>query len=192
MTPIVYLAGPEVFLPAGLELIERKRELARVHGFEPTQLPAEMLPVEAEDAYDRGVQISMLNERRMDMATVCIANLTPFRGISADVGTVYELGYMAAQRKAVFGYTNDPRPYRDRAADHYAASGPVEPDGEGVLRAPDGQKVEDHRMADNLMLDGGISLRGGRFVRAAVPAAWDDLTAFEACLEVARDALAGA
>lgn len=192
MTPIVYLAGPEVFLPAGLELIERKRDLARTYGFEPTQLPAEMMPAEAQDAHARGVQISTLNERRMDIAALCIANLTPFRGVSADVGTVYELGYMAGQGKPIFGYTNDPRPYRDRATEHYAASGPVQPDTGGVLRAPDGQKVEDHRMADNLMLDGGIVTRGGRFIRAIEPAPWDDLTAFEACLEAARDVLTGA
>ncbi len=35
-----------------------------------------------------------------------IANLTPWRGVSADVGTVYELGFMCALNKAAYAYTN--------------------------------------------------------------------------------------
>ncbi|MFX6778571.1 nucleoside 2-deoxyribosyltransferase, partial [Acinetobacter baumannii] len=39
------------------------------------------------------------NEAMMDAADAIIANLTPFRGPSADAGTVYELGYMAGRGK---------------------------------------------------------------------------------------------
>ena len=34
----VYLAGPEVFLPGGRELIERKRALSTRYGFTPSPL----------------------------------------------------------------------------------------------------------------------------------------------------------
>ena len=39
----------------------------------------------------------------MDAADAIIANLTPFRGPSADAGTVYELGYMAGRGKFCLG-----------------------------------------------------------------------------------------
>ena len=42
----------------------------------------------------------------MDSADAIIANLTPFRGIAADTGTCFELGYMCAQGKPAFAYTN--------------------------------------------------------------------------------------
>ena len=44
----------------------------------------------------------------MDAADAIIANLTPFRGPSADAGTVYELGYMAGRGKLCLAYSNDP------------------------------------------------------------------------------------
>jgi len=46
------------------------------------------------------------------------ANLTPFRGPSADVGTVYELGYMLGKGgKLCLGYSNTPRGYIDKVRD---------------------------------------------------------------------------
>ena len=103
----VYLAGPEVFLPGGRELIERKRALSTRYGFTPSPLHADLTPTASASPLARGIEISRLNEERMREADVCIANLTPFRGVSADPGTVYELGYMAAEGKPVFAYTND-------------------------------------------------------------------------------------
>ena len=56
------------------------------------------------------------NEAMMDAADAIIANLTPFRGPSADAGTVYELGYMAGRGKLLFAYSNDPAAYPERVA----------------------------------------------------------------------------
>ena len=50
-------------------------------------------------AADASLQIFKANEAMMDACDAIIANLTPFRGPGADAGTVYELGYMAAQGK---------------------------------------------------------------------------------------------
>ncbi|WP_292814153.1 MULTISPECIES: nucleoside 2-deoxyribosyltransferase [Bacteria] len=182
----VYLAGPEVFLPQARELIERKRALSASVGFEPSPLHADLSPGDAATPLGRGIGISRRNERRMDEAEICIANLTPFRGISADVGTVYELGYMAAQGKLVFGYTHEPRDYSERVA---AYDGGTARDEEGILRMTDGQMVEDHGMSDNLMLEGGILLREGALIRAAQWVPWDDLGPFTRCLQHIRDVL---
>ncbi len=35
-----------------------------------------------------------------------MANLTPFRGVSADIGRVFEVAYAFARAKPVFGYMN--------------------------------------------------------------------------------------
>ena len=42
----------------------------------------------------------------MDGVDLVIANMTPFRGPSMDVGTAVELGYSFARGLPVFGYTN--------------------------------------------------------------------------------------
>ncbi|MCD7060709.1 nucleoside 2-deoxyribosyltransferase [Pelagibacterium xiamenense] len=181
----VYLAGPEVFFANGNELIEQKKDIARHYGFTP------VASVEEDDfpsgKFESGMFISTLNERLMKSADFIIANLTPFRGISADVGTVFELGFMCALGRPVFGYSNDPRDYDERAANDYYV-GAIKP-VDGLLRAPDGQMVEDHEMADNLMIDGGIIARGGQVIRpnAGARLANDDTSMFESCLAAARD-----
>ncbi|MFC7552233.1 nucleoside 2-deoxyribosyltransferase [Pseudoroseomonas wenyumeiae] len=40
--------------------------------------------------------------------------MTPFRGPSADAGTVFELGFMRALGRPVFGYANAVANFRDR------------------------------------------------------------------------------
>ncbi|SED68539.1 nucleoside 2-deoxyribosyltransferase [Ruania alba] len=185
MTLTVYLAGPEVFLHDGRELIEHKRELACTYGFAPAELHGEFAA--HADTDHLGLAISRRNEVLMDSADLCIANLTPFRGISADPGTVYEVGYMIASKKPTFAYTNDPRSYADRVAEVF---GPLE-ESDGALRLADGGVVENHGWSDNLMMEGGIASRGWAMVRTTVRPEdlWRDLEVFTECLDRARSAL---
>jgi nucleoside 2-deoxyribosyltransferase len=181
----VYLAGPEVFFPDGEAITEAKRALTRDYGFVPNIWSgAQDWPT---DKFEIGVFIARNNEAVMNDSDFIIANMTPFRGISTDVGTAFEIGYMCAQGKPAFGYTNDARFYGQRATDDFY-KGDVTPDDKGVNRAPDGQMVEDHFMSDNLMLDGGMHMRAGMVARPAdgtiLPFA--DLTTFQQCLEAAR------
>jgi nucleoside 2-deoxyribosyltransferase len=178
----VYLAGPEVFLPNGRDLLAEKRALARRYGFEP-HAPIDLSHLGTAGRYERGVAIAAANEARMREADAVIANLTPFRGISADPGTVYELGFMAALGRVVLAYSNDARGYFERVRDEYY-DGRIETAAAGAQGA-DGHRIEDHDMADNLMLDGGIAARGGVFMRRAVPVErrFEDTVAFVACLD---------
>ncbi|HEV7950059.1 MAG TPA: hypothetical protein VGP24_09855, partial [Glaciihabitans sp.] len=76
-----------------------------------------------------------------------------------------------------FGFSNDPQDYRERVA-HLLNVDLSESDG--GLFTPDGQMVENHGMADNLMIEGGIRSRGHTLLRAeARPEdVWGDLTTF--------------
>ena len=55
----------------------------------------------------------------MHSADAIIANLTPFRGIAADTGTCFELGFMCAQGKPAFAYTNVRADHGERTKAHY-------------------------------------------------------------------------
>jgi nucleoside 2-deoxyribosyltransferase len=50
----------------------------------------------------------------MDAAHLAIANMMPFRGVSADAGSAFEIGYLHAQKKPVFGYRSDVLIYLER------------------------------------------------------------------------------
>ena len=61
-------------------------------------------------------RIALRNEAHIAGAAALIANLTPFRGPSADAGTIYELGYMRALGRPVFGWSNAAAPFTERHA----------------------------------------------------------------------------
>ncbi|OLP55750.1 nucleoside 2-deoxyribosyltransferase [Rhizobium rhizosphaerae] len=190
----IYLAGPEVFLPDAPAIMAEKRRLARAHGFEPTgpgsdenqapQHPASGGVLTADAIYRR-------NDLAMRCADICLANITPFRGISADPGTVYEIGFMIALEKRVWAYSNHPADYGKRVAEDWYRGAALDR-SDGRPRGPDGLAVEDHGMADNLMIDGGIAATGGRLLRAAAlpadPAR--DLATYAAALAALAEAVA--
>jgi nucleoside 2-deoxyribosyltransferase len=180
----IYLAGPEVFLPNAREILQLKRELTRAAGLVPVS-PGDTSVPPLTDRHALGLTISRIDEELMDGADAIIANLTPFRGLAADTGTCFELGYMCARGKPAFGYTNI-------ADDHYARTlalyaGTIVTGADGHKRGPDGLSVEDFDMVDNLMLDGGIERRGGVIVRGKAPpeALYTDMTAFKEVLAIA-------
>jgi nucleoside 2-deoxyribosyltransferase len=179
----VYLAGPEVFLPNAREQLDRKIALTRAAGLIPVS-PGDLTIPETPTRRERALAISAIDETLMNSADAIIANLTPFRGVAADPGTVYELGFMCGQGKLAFAYSNTTADHFSRVSDYYR--GLVTPDGDGHLRGPDGTLLEDFDMAENLMLDGGVESRGGKVVVRDVPPErlYTDTAAFEECLRL--------
>ncbi|AJE46666.1 nucleoside 2-deoxyribosyltransferase [Celeribacter indicus] len=123
----------------------------------------------------------------MRRSAFCLANVTPFRGISADAGTVYEIGFMIALGRRVWAYTNDPHDYGERVRASWYG-GHVDIFEGGLVRGSDGLMIESHGKADNLMIDAGIERQGGRVLRntraaAAVSDPARDLSVFEKCLQ---------
>ncbi|PZA09768.1 nucleoside 2-deoxyribosyltransferase [Rhodopseudomonas palustris] len=179
----IYLAGPDVFLPDALEIGRRKAELCADYGL------TGLFPLDnavALAAHDASLQIFRGNEAMMNEADAIIANLTPFRGPSADAGTVYELGYMAGRGKLVLGYSNDPANYVARVKQFETVESRA-----GLLIGADGLAVEDFGLADNLMLIHCLDLHGAPLVtpRAAPADPWHDLGSFTACVRIAAQRL---
>jgi nucleoside 2-deoxyribosyltransferase len=175
----IYLAGPDVFLPNAAEIGRRKAALCKhygAHGFFPLDNNVDL------NASDASRQIFHGNEAMMSRCDIVIANLTPFRGPSADAGTVFELGFMAGHGKLCFGYCNDPALYVDRVRRMTEVH-----DTAGHLTDQGGLTVENFGLADNLMIIHALDLYGMPLVmpREAPSDLWQDLTSFEACLKLA-------
>lgn len=182
--PRAYLAGPDVFLENARAVGDRKKAICDDHGIEG------VLPLDSDvstaglSPLDGGLAIGRENEALMRGCHLLIANMTPFRGPSADVGTAYEMGFIRALGRPVFAYSNTTRPYIDRIAEHFAPRG-LERRRDGKLWDPDGLWIEEHDMVDNLMLETAVRDSHGELVRGDVaePARYSDLSAFERCVE---------
>ena len=106
----VYLAGPEVFLPDAVEVGRNEVAICERYGLVglfPLDLDAPAGPATSAAIF----QACLVTMRD---AHAIVANVTSFRGIGADPGTAFELGYMLALGKPVFGYTNDPAAHVER------------------------------------------------------------------------------
>lgn len=175
--PRAYLAGPEVFLADKAEVFAAKAALCERYGIEPAP-PMDAGTFAPEGTLSR--RIYLRNIHLMDNADLIIANLSPYHGPSADVGTVFELGYGLAKGLPVFGYTNDPRAFAERVE---AFVGPVQLGQDGRKYGRDGHAIEDFGLADNLMIDETLEDFGGVFrPDRSEPLALSDLSVFERCL----------
>lgn len=178
----VYLAGPDVFLPDATNWLARKKAICagfQLVGVSPLDdLPAE--PVEWA-SLPQWRQIALRNEAHIRSCQAVIANLTPFRGPSADVGTVYEVGFARGIGLKVFGYATVAAPFLDRTLSSMDGAR-QEPDGS--WRDVDGLSVEQFGLFDNLMIEGGILDSGGTLITEDQNR-WHDLSVFERCIELA-------
>ncbi len=182
----IYLAGPEVFLPDAMAVARAKQELCARHGFEGVFPLDASLDLTGLTKVEQARRISAANEGLMRSCDLLIANLTPFRGVSMDSGTAFEVGFMRALGRPVLGYTNVVADYRQRAeAYRRAAPGLLDADAPDIA-------IEDFDGAENLMIEAAILASGGSIVRSAVPAGHEmrDLAGFAACLVQAAQILA--
>jgi nucleoside 2-deoxyribosyltransferase len=172
----VYLAGPDVFFSNALEIGEQKKRVCARYGFEgvfPLDAQFDVL-LDLGSPVDMGHKTFDLMVELMDSCDLVIANLTPFRGPSMDVGTAVEIGYMHGCAKPVFGYTNVAKDYSERVD-------------------PDGFVVESFGLVDNLMVEGPVHRTGAVVVRANVPPdeVYTSLEGFAECVRRAADMLLG-
>jgi nucleoside 2-deoxyribosyltransferase len=184
MTPRVYLAGPDVFLPDAEAWAAEKRALCAEHGLigitplDPHEDPPDWAGL------PEWRRIGLRNEARIRTCHAVIADLTPFRGPSADPGTVYEVGFARALGLPIFGYSADPLPFLPRTlaflGDAATRHGEDWRDASGLL-------VEAFGCLDNLMIETGILESGGTLIAERAPVS----TLFRRCLTLAAGALGG-
>jgi nucleoside 2-deoxyribosyltransferase len=187
--PRVYLAGPEVFLPHPIAFGEKKKRICDRYALEGVfPFDAEVTPGD-RSRRETGFLISEANERLIRSCVAVIANLTPFRGVSADVGTAFEMGFAHGLGLVVFGYTNVATPFAERSR---LALGPVaRRDESGCLRDGYGMAIEEFDLMDNLMLEGALRACGGQLVveAAAEKEVFTYLGAFETCVRLLAEFL---
>jgi nucleoside 2-deoxyribosyltransferase len=172
----VYLAGPDVFLPDAVAMGARKRAICAAHGL------TGLFPLDNAIERDRPMaagEIFHANTELMRQADAIIAHLTPFRGPSADAGTVYELGFMAGAGKLCAGYSNIAGVYADKVRAGLGSDAKVAADSYGMM-------IEDFALADNLMIVHALETFGIPLIlpRQPVHDPFRDLTGFEACVRL--------
>jgi len=176
----VYLAGPDVFLPDPLKMAEAKKEICQKYGFEgvfPFDGSLDLTNLKPREA---AMQIYKCNIKLMNHCDLIIANMTPFRSPSLDAGTAFEMGYMTALGKPIFGYSNDGHLYGERITNKASET----LDDRGML-------IEQFEMMDNLMLEGSILQSGGSVVYETVEPQnyYTELRVFEKVVAIAANQL---
>lgn len=175
----VYLAGPDVFLPNAMEAGRIKAAICADLGL------TALYPLDADLEIDwetapkpsQALAIFQSNRALIASADAVLANLTPFRGPSADAGTIWEVGYAHGLGLPIYGYSNSAATFADRTRAALAAQ-------------PDGLSVEDFSLpSDNLMIHFALQA----FFAADCADLWGDLTSFRlAAARAANKGVAGA
>lgn len=151
--PLVYLAGPDVFFPDAMERAAAMKAALAARGMTGMfPLDTELEAATVADRKGLGLAIARANEALMRSANIVLANIQPWRGVEADDGTSYEIGFMAALGRIIVLYTNDRRPFFERIVSDVYRGG-VHRDGPFIRGDSDRMMVEEFDgYADNLML----------------------------------------
>src|SRR5215210_3667590 len=105
--PLAYLAGPDVFLPDAPAHAARRAAICAAHGITAlSPLNEDIASLAAQPEAEAWRAIFAKDLEMMGRADLVIANLTPFRGASADSGTLVELGWFLRRAKPIFAYSN--------------------------------------------------------------------------------------
>jgi nucleoside 2-deoxyribosyltransferase len=171
-----YLAGPDVFLPNAYANAAAKVAICAKYGIQGlAPLNAASGPM-ARLPDDQAWRIIYLKDiAMMRECDIIIANLTPFRGASADSGTLIEVGWFLGSAKPVFGYSNSAELFDARSRDYLACIADPIPE----------LAVEGFGLPDNLMIAGAVEYGGG--LPLSLPpdqksCAFDALDVFEICV----------
>jgi nucleoside 2-deoxyribosyltransferase len=146
-----YLAGPDVFLPQARAHALRKIEICARYGIVGrTPLNQDIERLEGMSDENFALAIFRKDIAMMEACDIIIVNLTPFRGASADSGTLVEVGWFLGRGRPIFGYSNSATPFAHRTRTHVEALADPLP---GIV--VEGFGLPDNLMIPNAVLDGG-------------------------------------
>ncbi|MCB8875241.1 nucleoside 2-deoxyribosyltransferase [Acidisoma silvae] len=171
-----YLAGPDVFLPNAVAHAARKVDICAAYGIRGLPpLNEDIAALAAMTDAAAGIAIFAKDLEMMAAADIIIANLTPFRGTSADSGTLIEVGWFLGRGRPIFGYSNSAVSFQERSRAFLKHNADPLPD----------VTVEGFGLPDNLMIPGAVQSDG----RPAMvlpedgrDRAFDALDIFERCV----------
>ncbi len=184
MRPRAYLAGPDVFLPDAPAQAARKSAICARHGIHALPpLNEDVASLAAMPEHEAWRVIYAKDVAMMQQADLVIANLTPFRGASADSGTLVELGWFLGRGRQIFAYSNTATTFSARSAALLA----VQPD------PMPGLTVGGFGLPDNLMIPGAVEQGGGLpiFLPEGGDLPFDSLAVFERCVAAAAQRFVG-
>lgn len=181
----VYLAGPEVFLPDAAEIGRRKKAICARYGLEGLFPLDKEVEAASNTPYQFASAIYQANISLMLSADAIIANMTPFRGPSMDVGTAFEIGFCTARNLPVFGYANVSQLLVERIEG-------VRLGDKGTPIDQSGMDIENFQFFENLMVEIPARHALGQVITANVPSGglFTDLSVFEKAVSSAAAALA--
>lgn len=146
--PRIYLAGPDVFLPNPKEHAKDLKKVCHEHRLDG------VFPLDADLRLEElapGAKARAIFKANVDLIHTCqgvLANMSPFRGPSMDVGTAWEVGFAYALGLPVVGYSNSDQLYPVRVKAYRKGFAILD---ESPFMDP--EFVEDFGLNDNLMLD---------------------------------------
>lgn len=112
--PVVYIAGPECFMPDSKERAERAVKLCDEYGFDaisPVLGSPDAEPLDfSKGKLEAARQIFRNNIKYINNCDLVIANVNNFRGWEPDGGTCFEIGYAWTQGKKIYVFLDDTRP----------------------------------------------------------------------------------
>lgn len=173
-----YLAGPDVFLPNAGAHAAAKRAICARHGIAGrSPLKEDIATLAGMDEAEAWRAIVANDIAMLEGCAIIIANLTPFRGASADAGTLVELGWFLGRGRPAYGYTNSAQGFAARSAAQVAA----------VPDPMPGLTVGGFGLPDNFMIAGALR----RFVTPedGRDLAFDALDMFETCVRAVATSL---
>jgi nucleoside 2-deoxyribosyltransferase len=178
MPIIAYLAGPDVFLPDAPAHAARKSAICAAHGI--TALPPlneDVASLAAMPEAEAWRVIFAKDIAMMERADIVIANLTPFRGASADAGTLVELGWFLGRGRPIFAYSNSATLFAARSQAQVAA----------VPDPMPGLAVGGFGLPDNLMIPGAVETGGLPILlpKGGADLPFDSLEVFSRCVAAA-------
>ena len=181
----VYWVGPYVFAKSSEMMIKKMQAVAKDHNFR--LLPAGIIDSSTEDMN----ALYRENLVQMKSADFMIADISQFRGVSAENGTAFSMGFMYGLGKPVFAYSGDRLLFYDRiVADLVLHDRKVVETVDGRIRDDHGDSLEVFDMADNLMLHGAVEI-SHRIAGSGVLSTRNLPKNFEGALKDAKVFLAG-
>ncbi|MBU2835267.1 nucleoside 2-deoxyribosyltransferase [Acidithiobacillus thiooxidans] len=150
----IYIAGPDVFRLDWPDFARRVSAACERLNFEP------LFPIPPEQNLD---QMDMPGSTRMGSLSdadkiyrqcvaqikksdAVVANITPFRGLEPDAGTVFEIALAVAHGKPVVAYSRDVKAPSERLAEKATRT------ENGALLCADGFIIERFNLPCNLMI----------------------------------------